>query len=166
MECAIRTAVPEDAEAVAAIYNHYVINTVATFEEDPVAVAEINRRIEEVQAISLPWLVAEQDDAIVGYAYATKWRLRRAYRYSTEVTVYVAPDRGERGIGSSLYADLLSRLRDEGIHVAIGGIALPNEASIALHEKCGFEKVAHFEQVGYKFNRWIDVGYWQRILYA
>jgi L-amino acid N-acyltransferase YncA len=160
----IRTAAAKDAEAVAWIYNHYVAKTVVTFEEELVAASEISRRIEEVQAASLPWLVAEQDDALVGYAYATRWRARRAYRYSAEVTVYVAPDRGRCGIGSRLYTQLLATLRDCGMHSAMGGIALPNDASVALHEKFGFKKVAHFEQVGFKFNRWIDVGYWQLIL--
>ena len=100
----------------------------------------------------------------MGYAYATAWRVRRGYRYSTEVTVYVDPGAGGRGIGSLLYTDLIAALQERGIHAAMGGIALPNDASVALHEKFGFKKVAHFEQVGVKFDRWIDVGYWQRIL--
>ena len=160
----VRAAVAEDAAAVAGIYNHYIVHTIVTFEEEPVAAAEIARRIEEVQAASLPWLVAERAGAVVGYAYASTWRPRRAYRLSTEVTVYLHPDEGGRGIGSILYTQLLAILRDRGLHAALGGIALPNDASVALHEKFGFKKVAHLEQVGFKFNRWIDVGYWQRIL--
>ncbi|MCA1585831.1 MAG: N-acetyltransferase family protein [Acidobacteria bacterium] len=160
----VRAAAAQDAEAVAGIYNHYVTQTVVTFEEEPVVAAEIARRLEEVQVASLPWLVAERAGAMVGYAYATRWRARRAYRFSTEVTVYVAPDHGGRGIGSILYTQLLTALRERDIHAAMGGIALPNDASVALHEKFGFKKVAHFEQAGFKFNRWIDVGYWQRIL--
>jgi phosphinothricin acetyltransferase len=117
-----------------------------------------------VRRASLPWLVAEEDGTVVGYAYATKWRTRPAYRQSVEVTVYVASDRRRRGIGSVLYDSLLDELRDHGIHAAIGGIALPNPASVALQEKFGFEKVAHFAEVGFKFGKWIDVGYWQRIL--
>ena len=160
----VRAATAADAEAVAAIYNHYVIETVVTFEEEPVAPPEIARRIAEVQAAALPWLVADLGGEVVGYSYATRWRPRRAYRFSTEVTVYVAPDRGRRGIGSLLYARLLAILAESGVHVALGGIALPNDASVALHEKLGFEKVALLREVGYKFDRWIDVGYWQRIL--
>jgi L-amino acid N-acyltransferase YncA len=160
----VRAGAAEDAEAVAAIYNHYVTNTVVTFEEEAVSPAEISRRIAEVQAGSLPFLVAERASAVVGYAYASRWRPRRAYRFSTEVTVYVDAAQGGQGIGSALYTRLLAQLRDGGIHAAMGGIALPNEASVRLHEKFDFKKVAHFEAVGFKLDRWIDVGYWQRIL--
>jgi len=160
----VRAAASADAEAVAAIYNHFVLRTIVTFEEEPVSPTEIARRMDDVREASLPWLVAERAGAVVGYAYATAWRVRRGYRYSTEVTVYVAPAAGGLGIGSLLYADLIPALEERGIHTAMGGIALPNDASVALHEKFGFKKVAHFEQVGVKFDRWIDVGYWQRIL--
>jgi phosphinothricin acetyltransferase len=160
----VRAAASADAEAVAAIYNHFVLRTIVTFEEEPVSPAEIARRMDDVREAFLPWLVAERAGAVVGYAYATAWRVRRGYRYSTEVTVYVAPGAGGLGIGSLLYADLIPALDERGIHTAMGGIALPNDASVALHEKFGFKKVAHFEQVGVKFDRWIDVGYWQRIL--
>ena len=149
---------------MAAIYNHYVLQTVVTFEEEPVTSDEMSRRIDEVRAASLPWFVAERADAIAGYACASRWRARSGYRFSSEVTVYLAPEQGRRGIGSALYAELLSALRGSGLHAAIGGIALPNDASVALHEKFGFRKVAHFDQTGFKFNRWIDVGYWQLIL--
>jgi len=157
----VRPAEPGDASAIAAIYNHYIAETVITFEELPVPAAEIARRIEDVRAAALPWLVAEQAGRILGYAYATKWRDRSAYRFSAEVTVYLDPSDVGRGIGSKLYAELFPRLRARGVHAALGGIALPNEASIALHEKFGMRKVAHLEEVGFKFDRWIDVGYWQ-----
>jgi phosphinothricin acetyltransferase len=160
----VRAAAAQDAEAVARIYNHYVAETIVTFEEEAVTASEMSRRIQEVQGASFPWLLAERGGAVLGYVYATVWRPRRAYRFSTEVTVYVAPGQGRRGIGSGLYASLLPALRDRGLHAAMGGIALPNDASVAFHEKFGFKKVAHFEQAGFKFNRWIDVGYWQRIL--
>jgi phosphinothricin acetyltransferase len=158
----IRAAVAGDASGIADIYNHYVSKTVVTFEEDEVPITEMARRIEEATSATLPWLVAERDGRIVGYANATKWRPRSAYRYSTEVTVYVAPDSWRLGIGSRLYEELFPRLQARGIHAAMGGIALPNEASVALHEKFGFSKVAHFREVGFKFNKWIDAGYWQR----
>jgi L-amino acid N-acyltransferase YncA len=160
----VRPATAADAEAVAGIYNHYVAHTIVTFEEEAVAAAEMARRMEDVRADALPWLVAERDGAIVGYAYATKWRVRRAYRFSAEVTVYLAPGEGGRGAGSRLYTHLLAELGARKIHAVMGGIALPNDASIALHEKFGFRKVAHFEQTGFKFDRWIDVGYWELIL--
>lgn len=160
----IRPARTGDAEPMARLYNHYVAQTVVTFEEEPVAASEIARRLAAVRAASLPWLVAEQDATLAGYAYATPWRSRRAYRHSVEVTAYVAPERVGGGVGSKLYGELLEALRGRGIHAAMGGIALPNAASVALHERFGFEKVAHFREVGYKLGRWIDVGYWQRTL--
>jgi phosphinothricin acetyltransferase len=163
-ETVVRAATIEDGEALARIYNHFVRETIVTFEEEAISPGEMGRRIEEVASLSLPWLVAERDAVVVGYAYAAPWRSRRAYRFSTEVTVYAAPDQAGRGFGSRLYSRLLPALRDREIHAAMGGIALPNDASVALHEKFGFRKVAHLEQVGFKFDRWIDVGYWQLIL--
>ncbi|SEO19585.1 phosphinothricin acetyltransferase [Duganella sp. CF517] len=156
----IRPATPDDACAIVEIYNHYVATTVISFEERPVTPDEMAARIRDVTA-ALPWLVYESEGAVVGYAYATKWRVRSAYRYSAETSVYVAPGRGGKGIGSALYETLLEELRAREIHMAIGGIAQPNPASVALHERLGFEKVAHFKQVGRKFDRWIDMGYWE-----
>lgn len=160
----VRTAAPSDAAAVAAIYNHYIAQTVVTFEEAPVSADEMARRISEVLSSSLPWLVAVTGTQVLGYAYATPWRPRSGYRYSAEITVYLDPEQSGRGIGSRLYGDLFPLLQTRGIHAVIGGIALPNDASVALHEKFGLRKVAHFEQVGFKFDRWIDVGYWERTL--
>ena len=160
----IREATPRDAEGIAAIYNHYVTQTVVTFEVEPVSAADIAGRIEDVRSASLPWLVAEEAGCVVGYAYATKWMTRSAYRFSAEVTVYLASTDAGRGIGSNLYARLFPILQARGIHAVMGGIAMPNEASVALHEKFGMRKVAHFQEVGFKLDRWVDVGYWQRTL--
>jgi len=160
----IRAAEPSDAAGIAAIYNHYVEQSIVTFEEEPVSDAEMARRIEDVRSESLPWLVAEEAGRIVGYASSRKWRDRSGYRFSAEITVYVAPGHARRGIGSGLYSRLFPILQARGIHALIGGIALPNDASVALHEKFGMRKVAHFAEVGFKFDRWIDVGYWQRTL--
>lgn len=160
----IRAAEPGDAAAIAAVYNHYVERSTVTFEEKPVSDEAMARRIEDGRSESLPWLVAEEAGRIVGYASSRKWKGRSAYRFSAEITVYVAPGHARRGIGSSLYSRLIPLLQARGIHAAIGGIALPNEASVALHEKFGMRKVAHFSEVGFKFDRWIDVGYWQRTL--
>jgi len=159
----IRMAAAADAAALARIYNHYVRETIVTFEEEPVADAEMARRLADVQAASLPWLVAEEADGVVGYACARPWKPRRGYRFSTEVSVYLDAAHGGRGLGTKLYTNLLSELRTRHIHAAMGGIALPNEASVRLHEKLGFEKVAHFREVGFKFGAWIDVGYWEKI---
>jgi L-amino acid N-acyltransferase YncA len=158
----IRAAETGDAAVIAAVYNHYVEQTTVTFEEEPVLDAEMARRIEDGRSESLPWLVAEEAGRVVGYASSRKWKSRSAYRFSAEITVYVAPGHARRGVGSSLYSRLFPILQARGIHAVIGGIALPNEASVALHEKFGMRKIAHFPEVGFKFNRWIDVGYWQR----
>jgi phosphinothricin acetyltransferase len=162
----IRDAIADDAQAIAAIYNPYIADTTISFEEQPVTDADMARRIADVQEAGLPWLVIEQDHAVLGYAYATKWRVRHAYRFSVESSVYLAPRAAGRGLGTMLYTALLERLRAQGCHLVIGGVALPNAASVALHEKMGFEQVANFREVGFKFERWIDVGYWQKILAA
>lgn len=159
----IRAATPDDAGAICAIYNHYVAETVVTFEETPVAVAEMARRIAETLD-RFPWLVAERDGAVAGYAYASTWKRRAAYRYSVETTVYLQPDATRRGYGYALYARLIEELRRGGLHGAIGGIALPNPASVRLHEKLGFAKIGHFREVGFKLGRWVDVGYWELLL--
>lgn len=156
----IRPATPDDAAAIVEIYNHYVATTVISFEERPVTVEEMAGRIREVTS-ALPWLVHEADGRVTGYAYATRWRVRSAYRFAAETSVYLAPGQGGKGVGSALYTRLLEELRAREIHMAIGGIAQPNPASVALHERLGFEKVAHFKQVGRKFDRWIDMGYWE-----
>jgi phosphinothricin acetyltransferase len=163
-EARIREATPADALALASIYNHYVTNTTVTFEEQPVSAAEMGERLGEVIKAQLPFLVAESASEVIGFAYASKWKGRCAYRFSVETTVYLADGRQGRGIGSALYLGLISRLQDAGFHAAIGGIALPNDPSVALHEELGFAQVARFRQVGFKFNRWIDVGYWERLL--
>jgi L-amino acid N-acyltransferase YncA len=160
----IRPAVAGDSGAIAAIYNHYVAQTVITFEEEPVSASGMGRRIGEAGSASLPWLVAEREGKVVGYAYANPWRARSAYRFSVEVTVYLDPVCPRLGIGSRLYGALLPELKARGIHAALGVIALPNEASVALHEKFGFAKAAHLREVGLKFGRWIDVGYWELLL--
>ena len=161
----IRNATPADAAALARIYNRYVLDTTVTFEETAVPDGEMASRIAEVQAVGLPWLVAEDNaGTVLGHAYASKWKGRCAYRFALETTVYLDASAHRQGIGRQLYGRLLALLRDAGMHVAIGGIALPNEASIALHEKLGFRKVGQFEQVGFKFGRWVDVGYWQLFL--
>ncbi len=158
----IRPATISDAEAVARIYNHYIANTTITFEERAITSSQMAERIGKVASASLPWLVAEHDGRVNGYAYATQWKERSAYRFSVEITVYLATEAIGRGIGSALYEALFAELDKRGVHAAIGGIALPNPASVALHEKLGMKQVAHFEQVGFKFGQWLDVGYWQK----
>lgn len=164
-DVSIRAATPADAAQIAEIYNHFVLTSTITFEEQPVTVTEMALRIGEIETNGLPWWVAVSGGGrIMGFAYANKWKTRAAYRFSTEVTVYVRDGLGRSGIGSRLYAELFAALKARGVHAVIGGVALPNEASLRLHQKLGFEQVAHFREVGFKFDRWIDVTYWQRIL--
>ena len=163
-ELTVRSARPEDALQVSEIYNHYIQTSTITFEEDPVSASEMAARIHEIQSLSYPWLVATAANEVLGYSYAGKWKARAAYKHSSEITVYVRAGQERSGVGSALYHQLLPALKACGVRAAIGGVALPNDASVRLHEKFGFEKCAHFKEVGFKFNRWIDVAYWQLIL--
>ena len=163
MDALIRRATTADAQAVCRIYNPYVLSTAISFEEAPVTVAAMEERIAEISRAHA-WFVAEHEGEVVGYAYAAAWRPRAAYRHAVETTVYIAPGSTGRGLGRSLYQTLLTELADRRYHCAIGGIALPNAASVALHERMGFVKVAQFREVGRKLDRWVDVGYWQRLL--
>lgn len=160
----IREATDSDVEAIRDIYNHYIKYTNVSFEEEPVSIREMRSRMTTVRENGLPWLVHVDEAAVNGYAYATRWHTRPAYRYSVESSVYLNNGVTGNGIGSVLYAELLRRLKELKIHAVIGGIALPNPASVALHEKFGFEKVAHYRETGYKSGQWIDVGYWELIL--
>jgi phosphinothricin acetyltransferase len=158
----IRLANTIDAASICNIYNPYILNSTISFETEPVVEKDMAERI--ATNGKLPWLVYEENERILGYAYACKWRMRRSYRYSVESAVYLDSEETGRGLGTLLYNELIRRLKEMNIHVVIGGIALPNQASIALHEKFGFEKVAHFKEVGFKFNQWIDVGYWELVI--
>lgn len=160
----VRACEQRDVDSICDIYNYYIENTIITFEEVPVTQREIADRISACTQ-SLPWLVCETGDTIVGYAYATRWHGRSAYRYSVEVTVYVRHGEDGKGYGQALYTKLLQLLAGK-YHAIVAGISLPNESSVRLHEKFGFRKVAHFSEVGRKFDRWVDVGYWQKVLRA
>ena len=163
---AVREASSKDAEQIAGIYNYYIANTVITFEEEPVSESDMAARIAAVQNQGLPWLVAHLDGKVAGYCYASKWKTRAAYRHSVETTIYLMNGFEGRGIGRTLYSALLQLLRERGIHAVIGGAALPNPASVALHEKLGFSQVATFREVGFKHGRWVDVAYWEIVLPA
>ncbi len=156
----IRNVNLKDAKAIADIYNYYIENTIITFEENKVSVDEMALRIKSHRP-DLPWIVYEEDGSIYGYAYASEWKSRCAYKYSVESTIYLDHTKSGKGLGTKLYRELLNLAMKSDIHAIIGGIALPNKASIKLHEKLGFEKVGQFKEVGYKFEKWIDVGYWQ-----
>jgi len=159
----IRPVQPDDAPYLCEIYNHYILETPITFEEDLLTPDDIRQRILETTK-TYPWLVCEEDGRLLGYAYGRKWRARAAYRHSVETTVYLHPSATGKGRGAALFDALLTELRSRQFHCVIGGVALPNPASIALLEKFGLRQVAQFREVGRKFDRWIDVGYWQLVL--
>lgn len=160
----IRALADADIQAITQIYNHYIQHTVITFEEELITADQMAKRTKKVSQQGLPWLVAEQSGEVIGYAYATQWKERSAYRFTVEITVYLAPDAAGEGWGSKLYSALLDVLKHTQTHVVIGVITLPNPPSEALHEKFGMKKTAHFTEVGRKFDQWLDVGYWQLML--
>jgi phosphinothricin acetyltransferase len=158
----IRDVQLTDAEAICDIYNYYITDTVVTFEEQILTGNDIKKRIMVSKTDQYPWLVAlDNDGQLIGYAYAAKWRERFSFRFTAEVTVYLSTLHSGKGVGSNLYQALFSALKNKGIHRVIGGITLPNAKSVALHEKFSMSKVAHFNEVGLKFGRWLDVGFWQ-----
>jgi L-amino acid N-acyltransferase YncA len=160
----IREADPaRDAAAISAIYAPYVIESVASLEERAPGMREVARRMDLISA-RYPWLVAEDGDIVIGYAYASSHRERAAYRWAAEVAIYVDRDHHRRGVGRALYRELLSRLEGQGVQLVFAGITLPNDASVRLHEAVGFHPVGVFRQIGFKHGSWHDVGWWQRDL--
>ena len=161
----LRPARAEDAAAIAAIYAPYVAGTAVSFETEPPDAAEMRERIGRLVA-QYPWLVAERDGAIEGYAYACEHRARKAYRWSVDVAVYLHASAQRRGIGRALYGALFALLRAQRYVNAYAGITLPNAASVGLHEALGFRPVGVYRRVGYKSGAWRDVGWWQLELLA
>lgn len=162
----VRRADSGDAAAICGIYNPYVTQTTITYEFEAVDRAEMGRRMDSVMGLGLPYLVYEMAEEgekrrVVGYCYASPWRLRPAYLHTVETSVYVDKAYAGQGIGERLYRSLLADLRDRGVHVAIGGIGLPNAESVRLHQKLGFRRVGHFPEVGRKFDQWLDLEFWQ-----
>jgi L-amino acid N-acyltransferase YncA len=157
---AVRVATEADAEVVAAIYAPYVTDTAISFEEESPSPGEMGRRI----AYSLkthPFLVYDSGQGVVGYAYAGPHAARPAYRWSCDVSAYVASGQARRGVGRALYGELLNILKAQGFHSAFAGVALPNEASVGLHETMGFRHLGTYREVGFKHGRWHDVGWWR-----
>ncbi len=160
---AVRPARLQDAASCRAIYAPFVTDSWVSFEEDVPSEREMKRRIEGY-GYSHGWVVAELDGEIAGYAYGSPHRLREAYRHSCDVAIYVPEARAGRGIGHAIYGELLPLLAAHDIHAAFAGIALPNEASIKLHEAAGFTPIGIYREVGWKFGAWRDVGWWQKLL--
>lgn len=157
----IRPVLKSDAARIAEIYNHYITHTTVSFEENPVTSLDMQQRIDKVLSVELPWLVIEEEGIVQGYAYAAQWKERSAYRFSVEPSVYLAKEAMGLGMGKRLYQHLLDTLQQLGIEQVLGVIALPNPASVGLHESFGFHKVGEMARIGYKFDQWISVGFWQ-----
>lgn len=152
----IRKVTPQDAEKIADIYNGYVLHSTATFETEPLQAEEMLRRIVEISDV-YPYFVYEADDEIAGYCYAHAWKERAAYKYTLESTVYLSPEYIGRGIGRQLMKRLIEECRSGGYRALIACITEDNEASRSLHVKLGFKQVSHFEKVGFKSGRWLDI---------
>lgn len=163
MAFVIRPALPSDAEGCRAIYGHFVTETWVSFEEEVPSAREMKRRIEGY-GYSHGWVVAEADGRIAGYAYGSPYRLREAYRFSCDVAIYVDPASTGQGIGRGLYDALFPLLAAKDIHSAHAGIALPNDSSVAFHKAAGFREVGTYREVGWKFDAWRDVSWWQKLL--
>ena len=157
---AIRPVRRDDAAAIAAIYAHYVRNSAVTFELDSPDAEEMAARIDTILPL-YPYLVAEEEGAVLGYAYAGRIYERAAYRWTVEATVYVADDWHRRGIGRLLYERLIAALTAQGFQSVVGKITLPNPASVQLHEAFGFRQAGLLAKVGYKQGAWHDVGIYQ-----
>jgi phosphinothricin acetyltransferase len=160
MGVVIRDAGPEDIAPMLAIYEPLVHESIITFEERSPSPAEFAARVERSHC----WLVSERGIDVAGYAYASTFHTRSAYRWSAEVSVYVHPDHRRSGVARALLEELLARLTTKGLVNAFAGIALPNDGSVRLFESFGFERIALQKEVGFKLGRWIDVGWWQKQL--
>lgn len=159
----IRLATGRDGAAVAEIYRPMVASTAISFEVDPPDEREMRRRIEETLS-DFPWLVCEDRGRVIGYAYGTCHRVRAAYQWSVDTSVYVHPDFHRGGVGRGLYTSLFRVLGAQGFVNAYAGITLPNPRSVGLHEAMGFRPVGVYRKVGYKLGEWHDVGWWQLLL--
>jgi phosphinothricin acetyltransferase len=155
--------VENDVQEILNIYNYYIKNTIITFEEIEISLEVMKSRVNQI-AEKFPYLVYKENNVVLGFAYISPWKERSAYRYSVESTIYLNNNCVGKGIGTKLYSELINQVKKSELHSVIGGISLPNDASIKLHEKLGFNYLGKFSEVGYKFNNWIDVGYWKLIL--
>jgi L-amino acid N-acyltransferase YncA len=162
-EAKLRLATLIDAEPILSIYAPIVTETTISFELEVPSAEEMSARISKTLA-SLPWLVCERGEELLGYAYASRHRDRLAYQWASDVSVYVSAEARRKGVARKLYAALLGILRAQGYYNVFAGIALPNDASVGIHEAMGFRQAALYKKVGYKLGSWRDVGWWQLTL--
>lgn len=156
----VRTLETKDIPQILDIYNYYVLNTEVTFDDKPFSFDTFFNKVQTINK-DFPFLVFENDNRILGYAYGSQFRPKPAYNKTVESTVYVKHGEHGKQIGTRLYSELLNLLQKENYHVVIGVLTLPNAISVKLHEKFGFVQVAQLKEVGFKFNKWLDVGFWQ-----
>ncbi len=156
----MRPVTVADAQQLVDIYNYYVIHSIVTLDLVPFSAQDFEEKISTISS-QFPFIVYEENDEILGYAYANTFRTKPAYNKTVELTIYLKHSTLGKQIGKKMYSELIQQLKAENYHVLIGGLTLPNEVSVKLHEGFGFEKVAHFKEVGYKFDKWHDVGFWQ-----
>jgi phosphinothricin acetyltransferase len=159
----IRMASTADCASILSIYKYYVLNTCITFEYDVPSVEEMENRMKSIQT-KYPYLVAEIDGKIIGYAYATDFRFRAAYQWSPECAIYLDNEMQGKGIGKILYQTLFSILKLQGFYNVFGGVGLPNEKSVQLHLKCGFEEIGTYKNIGYKHGKWHSTQWFQIVL--
>lgn len=149
-----------DTQNILNIYNYYVVNTVVTFDLDAVSLESFQEKIKNITA-DYPFIVYEENNEILGYAYGSRFRPKPAYNHTVESTIYIKQGQHGKQIGTKLYKELLLLLKQDNFHIVLGVLTLPNEASVKLHEKFGFKKVAHLKEAGLKFGNWQDVGFYQ-----
>jgi phosphinothricin acetyltransferase len=159
----IRPVTLADTPAITAIYNPYIERTTISFEETPLPVSDMAARIRDISA-SHPYLVYEEDSEILGYAYLHQWKERAAYRFAVEDSIYLKTGHERKGIGEALLRALLEEARKMALHAVVAVITIPNAASTGLHEKLGFRKIGELREIGFKFDSWLVVGYWQILL--
>jgi len=149
-----------DTKALLDIYNYYVLNTTVTFDIEALSIEIFIEKLNQIN-VDYPFIVYEEDNEILGYAYGSRFRPKPAYNFVVESTVYVKHTEHGKQIGTKLYAELIRLLKVTNLHTVLGVLTIPNEASIKLHEKFGFEQVANLKEVGFKFGEWQNIGIWQ-----
>lgn len=159
----IRDYQKKDLKVVTEIFNYYVENHTCTFQLKPFTLDDIAEKANSIQK-TYPFLILEENNKVMGFAYGSRWRGKEAYDLSVETTIYLKPGIKGQGFGTQLYSQLIKNLKTKGFHLLIGGLTLPNTASIRLHEKLGFEKVGEFKDAGWKFDQWHTVSFWQKLL--
>jgi L-amino acid N-acyltransferase YncA len=164
VSAAIRAAAAGDLPAIAAIHAHYALNTVATFDIDPLGEAKWREQWDADVAMNRPWLVTEEEGEVLGYVTTSNFGPKAAYDSTVETSIYMRPGAVGRGLGRPMYAEALAELGRRGFHAAAAGITLPNPSSVTLHEALGFEPVGIFREIGNKQDAWRDVGWWQKLL--